>query len=110
MGFILTLPQILPGLQEADINPQIRVHIVETGSRGPYEDRVEGMEYESQYDAQYDDMRADIQEVEQFLSLLEESSNFSSLPLHIAFQSNPMAVSHLVLGFSAILCSAMCCL
>ncbi len=69
LGFTSTVPQILHGLQEADNIPQIKVHIVEAGSRGPCEDRIEGMEYESQYDAQYDDMRADIQEVEQSLRL-----------------------------------------
>ena len=110
VGFIPTVPQILHGLQEADNIPQIRVHIVEAGSRSPCEDRIEGMEYESQYDAQYDDMRAEIQEVEQTLSLLGESLDFSSLPLHIAFQSNLMALSHPLLGLNAILCSAMCCL
>ena len=77
------MPQSLHGLQEADNIPQIKVHIVEGGSRGPCEDRIEGMEYESQYDAQYDDMRADIQEVEQSLRLLPWT--LVACPLHIAF-------------------------
>lgn len=65
LGLVSVEPQILHGSQEADNIPQLRVHIVEAGSHGPCEDRIEGMEYESQYDAQYDDMRADIQEVKQ---------------------------------------------
>ena len=99
LGLVSVVSQIMHGLQEADNIPQLRVHVVEAGSHGPCEDRVEGMEYESQYDAQYDDMRADIQEVKQL-----EICHCSEPPWPSDGPEPSCAVTCI-----ATVCRAMCC-